>query len=104
MSPVSDRSHRVEFELLGQKYAIRSEAAPEYVRELVQYIEATLREVGGPAVPDPLKRLGLAALHITDELFRARAEQARAAGDVNARVDTLLKLLDEVTPPAGDSP
>jgi hypothetical protein len=26
-----------------------------------------------------------------------------AAGDVDARVDTLLKLLHEVTPPAGDS-
>ncbi|MBI3630679.1 MAG: cell division protein ZapA [Candidatus Rokubacteria bacterium] len=94
-------AHRVECELLGQKFTIRSEAAPEYVRELVDYIEGKLKEVGGA---DPIKRLGLAALVITDELFRVRAEQARAAGDVNARVDTLLKLLAEVMPPPAKSP
>jgi len=100
---VTDTTHRVEFELLGAKYTIRTEATPDYVRQLVAYIERKLREVGGPAIPDPARRLGLVALHITDELFRARAEQARAAGDLDARVDTLLKLLHEVTPPAGDS-
>ena len=101
---MSETSHRVEFELLGQKYTIRSEASPEYVRELVAYIEDKLKEVGGPAIPDPLKRLGLATLFIADELFRARGEQTRAAGDVNARVDTMLKLLDRAAPPAADSP
>ncbi len=100
----TDAAHRVEFELLGQKFTIRSEASPEYVRELVAYIEARLRDAGGPAVTDPLKRLGLAALFITDELFRARAEQARATGAVSARVETLLRLLDEVTPPLANSP
>ncbi len=101
---MTDTTSRVEFELLGEKYAIRTEAAPEYVRQLVGYIERKLREVGGPAIPDPTRRLALAALHITDELFRARAEQARATGDVNARVDTLLKLLHEVAPPTAESP
>ena len=97
-------AHRVEFELLGQTFAIRSEVAPAYVRELVAYVEAKLKEVGGPTIPDPIKRLGLATLVITDELFRLRADQARAAGDVDARVGTLLKLLDQVTPPDSDSP
>jgi len=97
-------AHRVEFELLGQKFTIRSEAAPEYVRELIDYIEGKVQEVGGAGIADPIKRLGLAALVITDELFRVRAEQAHAAGDVNARVDTLLKLLAEVTPPPAKSP
>ena len=101
---MTDTTHRVEFELLGQKYTIRSEASPEYVRQLVSYIEDKLKEVGGPAIPDPLKRLGLATLVIAEELFRVRAEQARAAGDVNARVDSLLKLLDRAAPPAADSP
>ena len=100
---MADPAHRIEFVLLGQKFSIRSAAAPEYVRELVEYIEGKLAEVGGTA-PDPIKRLGLAALVITDELFNLRAEQARAAGDVHARVDTLLKLLDEVTPPPRKSP
>ncbi|MGH9367051.1 MAG: cell division protein ZapA [Thermoanaerobaculia bacterium] len=100
---MTEPPHRVEFELLGLKYALRSETSPEYVRELVAYIEGKLREVGGPTIPDPLKRLGLATLYIVDELFRARAELARAAGDVNARVDSLLELLDRAAPPVADS-
>jgi cell division protein ZapA (FtsZ GTPase activity inhibitor) len=101
---VADTPNRVEFELLGEKYTVRTEATPEYVRQLVGYIERKLREAGGPAIPDPTRRLALAVLHITDELFRARADQVRAAGDVNARVDTLLKLLHAVAPPTKDSP
>jgi cell division protein ZapA (FtsZ GTPase activity inhibitor) len=95
---------RVEFELLGQTYTIRSEASPEYVRELVRYIERKLGSVGGDAGSDRVKRLALVTLYITDELFRARDEQARAAGDVDARVGTLLELLNRVAPPAADSP
>jgi cell division protein ZapA (FtsZ GTPase activity inhibitor) len=101
---VTAEPHRVEFELLGQKYTIRSEAEPAYVHQLVAYVEEKLRDVGGTTVPDPLRRLGLATLYITDELFRLRADQARAAGDVTTRVDTLLRLLAEAAPSAPDSP
>jgi cell division protein ZapA (FtsZ GTPase activity inhibitor) len=100
---VTAKPDRVEFELLGQKYTIRSEAAPDYVRELVGYIEKKLAAVGGEGVQDPMKRLTLATLYITDELFRARDEQTRAAGDVAARVGTLLEMLNRVAPPAEDS-
>ena len=30
---------RVDVEILGQRYAIRSEAPPDYVRQLVAYLE-----------------------------------------------------------------
>jgi hypothetical protein len=87
--------HRVEFELLGQPYTIRTELAPDYVRRLVAFIDAKVKEV---ALPDPTKALALAALHITEELFHLRDEQRRLDGDVTSRIDLLLKLLDEVKP------
>ena len=46
---------------------------------------------------DPLKALSLAALDITDELFKARDEKARGAGDVGARLGALVALLDKAT-------
>ena len=64
---------RVEFEILGQKYTVRSEASPEYVRKLVDYLDATLRDLDpGGGGQEPTKLSILAALHVTDELFRAR--------------------------------
>jgi len=96
---MSDK-HRVEVEILGKKYTIRSEAAPEYVRDLAAHVEQRAREIQGPGlVSDPVKLLALAALHITDELFRLRDERATADKDTSARLGALSQLLDSVAPP-----
>jgi len=94
--------HRVEVELLGKKYTIRSEAAPEYVRDLAAYVEQRAREIQGPGLStsDPVKLLALAALHITDELFRLRNERATADEDASVRLGALSQLLDSVAPPS----
>jgi cell division protein ZapA len=91
---------RVDVEILGQRYAIRSEAPPDYVRQLVAYVEERVRQIQGQApLGDPLRFLALAALDITDELFRLRDERTRAEGDAADRVGRLLRLLDSVVPP-----
>ena len=93
---MADKS-RVEVEILGQKYAIRSEAPPEYVRELAAHVEQRVREIQGPSPgQDPVKLLALAALYITDEMFRLRDEQALAQKDASARLAALSQLLDSV--------
>jgi cell division protein ZapA len=95
---------RVEVEILGQKYTIRSEAPPEYVRELAAYVEQRVREVQGPSpAQEPVKLLALAALYIADELFRRRDDQALADKDTSARLGALSRLLDSVAPPPAGS-
>lgn len=94
-------SRRVDVEILGQRYAIRSQAPPDYVRQLVTYLETRVREIRGEAAgQDPVKFLVLAALDITDELFRLREDRTRSEGDATARVGALLRLLESVAPPA----
>jgi len=94
-------ARRVDVEILGQRYAIRSGAPPDYVRQLVAYLEARVKEIRGEAAgQDPAKFLVLAALDITDELFRLREDRARSEGDASARVGALLKLLESVVQPA----
>ena len=93
--------HRVEVEILGQKYTIRSEAAPDYVRELAAFVEQRVRQIRGDgAAQDPVKLLALAALDIADELFRQRDERALADTDASTRLGALSQLLDAITPPA----
>ena len=91
---------RVDVEILGQRYAIRSDAPPDYVRQLVDYLESRVKEIRGEAAgQDPGKFLVLAALDITDELFRLRDDRTRSDGDASARVGPLLRLLESVVPP-----
>ncbi|MEX2221389.1 MAG: cell division protein ZapA [Candidatus Rokuibacteriota bacterium] len=93
---------RVDIEILGQKYPIRSEAPPEYVRKLASFVDSRARDIRGDAAAgDPTRVLALAALDITDELFRLREErqdQDVDHKDVTARLGALRQLLDAVVP------
>ena len=79
-------ARRIELNLLGQTLTIRSEASPDYLRTLAKYLEQRVTA------------LALAALDITDELFRARDDKTRDEGDVGARIGALITLLEKVTP------
>ncbi len=92
-------TNRVEVEILGQKYTIRSEATPQYVRELAAHVEKRAKDLrSGGAGNDPVKLLALAALYITDELFRTRDEQEEVDKETGARLSALRQLLDSVAP------
>ena len=92
---------RVDVEILGQRYAIRSDAPPDYVKQLVSYVEKRVKEIRGDTPgQDSTKLLVLTALDITDELFRLREEQGKGDVDVNGRLGQLIKLLDSVVPPS----
>jgi cell division protein ZapA len=89
--------NRIEVEILGQKYTIRSEASPEYVRELAAHVEQRATEIrGGSTGQDPTRLLALASLYIADELFRLRDARAEAERDASSRLGALRDLLDAV--------
>ena len=89
---------RIELNLLGQTLTIRSEAPPEYLRTLAKYLEERVTALKRSGVKDPMTALALAALDITDELFRARDDKTREEGDVGARLGALVTLLEKVAP------
>ncbi len=95
------KTNRVEFELLGQTYVIRSDATPEYVRQLVAHVEKTIKQIqagGGPQ--DPQKLAVLAAFYIADELFQSRDGSRRSEGAAAERLGALLDLLEKSSPPS----
>ena len=73
---------------------MRTEADPEYVRTLARYLEERVAALGKSGIGEPLAALTLAALDITDELFRAREDRERQDGDVNARLGALVQMLE----------
>jgi cell division protein ZapA (FtsZ GTPase activity inhibitor) len=90
---------RVELSLLGQKLSVRSAASADYLQSLARFVEDRAAAIQQGGVRDPMSALALAAIEIADELHRLRDEQARDAGDVRARLDALVDLIQSVTPP-----
>jgi cell division protein ZapA len=89
---------RVELTLLGQTLTVRTEASPEYVRRLAAYLEERVNTLRTAGIKDPMAALTLAALDITDELFRTREDTAKQEGDVGKRLGALVDILDRLTP------
>ncbi len=89
---------RVEFQLLGQTLAIRTAESPDYIRALAKYIDERVTALKRSGVKDPMTPLALAALDITDELFKTRDDSSRDESDVGKRLSALIAMLEKATP------
>ena len=86
----------VKVTILGDEYAIRSDASPAHTRSVAEYVDRVIRHVMNTGtVVETHKVAILAALQITDELFRARAE----AGDLTAAIQDLSADVRRWLPP-----
>ena len=62
----------VTVEIAGERHVLRSDASIEYTQSVAAHLDSTIRALG--ANLDPHRAAILAALTITDELFRTRTE------------------------------
>jgi len=73
---MSEKRSSVKVTIVGQELTIRSDASPEHTREVAAYVDKTIRAImNSGAVVESNRAAILAALQITDELFRARSVQ-----------------------------
>jgi cell division protein ZapA (FtsZ GTPase activity inhibitor) len=87
----------VHVDILGQRYAVRSELDPQYISELAGYLDEKMRAAAREvASADPLRISVIAALNICDELQRLRTDALGAEGRVRARALEIERLVDAV--------
>ena len=91
-------ARRVELTFLGTTLTVRTEASPEYLQSLVRHLESAVTQLRRSGVRDDTTALMLAALDVTDELFREREDKQRAEGDVGTRLGALVTLLEQADP------
>ncbi|AHG90979.1 protein of unknown function DUF710 [Gemmatirosa kalamazoonensis] len=73
-----ERRNSVRVSILGDDYMIRTEASAAHTREVAAHVDGIIRRVlATGSVVETHKAAILAALQITDELFRARADAER---------------------------
>ena len=69
---------QVTVNILGTSFAVRADEDPEYVTSLVRYISQKVDEIEKSSpVKDPLRQSILAAILITDELFKERKQSKK---------------------------
>ena len=94
---MSEKRSSVKVSIVGQELTIRSDATPEHTREVAAYVDKTIRGImNSGAVVESSRASILAALQITDELFRARAAQNELSESMEALSSEVRRWL----PPA----
>ena len=89
--------HSVRVQIFGEEYPLRTDADPQHTKDVAAYVDQAIRAVvEAGAVVEPHKAAILAALQITDELFRARATQQA----LNESMDALSSEVRRWLPPA----
>ncbi len=98
---MSDKRTSVKVTIVGQDLTIRSDATPEHTREVAAYVDKTIRSImASGAVIESSRAAVLAALQITDELFRARQAQHAVEESMRGLSDEIRRWL----PPAKRTP
>ena len=80
----------VRVTIFGEDYTIRSPMGPEYTRKCAEFVDEAINEahIRGH-IAEPHKAAILAAMQITDQLFRAQSELASLESTTEERLAAL---------------
>ena len=68
-----DQRTVVKVRIMGEEYTLRTEASPEHTRAVAEHVDRTIRAIlSGSSTMETHKAAILAALQITDDLYRER--------------------------------
>jgi len=80
---MSDDYNILKVNIYGTEYPIKGSADIDYIKKVAQYVDSKMREVNkNISIDSSLKVSILAALNITDELFRVREVKSDAVSDI----------------------
>ena len=85
----------VQIDIHGQRYAVRSDLDPQYIQQIAAFLDEKMQTAACElASADPLRIAVIAALNITDELHRARADRAGVEDHLHRRATDIERIVD----------
>ena len=94
---MDDSENYVKVTIYGQEYNLKAPADATYIKNIAEYVDTRMREVqeelSAPQVP--AKVAILAAMNITDALFKANQQNDKIKNDVESKVSSLIEIVDE---------
>ena len=90
------KKHSVKVTIAGEEYTIRTDAPAEHTHAVAAHVDETIRQIlHGGALIESNRAAILAALQITDQLFRERASRQ----DTTDRLSALASEVRRWLPP-----
>ena len=89
------KQETVRVTIFGEDYTIRSPMGPEYTRKCAEFVDEAINEahIRGH-ITEPHKAAILAAMQITDQLFRAQSELASLESSTEERLVALREKVE----------
>lgn len=85
----------MKVEVAGQRFSLRTDAKPKYVKELAAFVTGKMEEAKKSGKIATTQTLALlAAMSIADELYQLRESQEELKREVRKRSETILQFLD----------
>jgi len=93
---MEEEKKKVTVDIFGNKYTIRGDADPDYIKELAQFVDRKMQEVvqHTPTISS-YKVAILAAINIADELYRIKADSEAAKRFIEERTTSLITRIEE---------
>ena len=93
---MENKKQSVMVSIFGEDYPIKGGADNQYTKKIAGYVDRKMKEVA-ERLPNPVynKVAVLAAMNITDELFKEKIDRENKLSQVEERAQTLLKWLDD---------
>jgi cell division protein ZapA len=93
----------IEVEVFGHRFSLQGEGDEAYFHELAEYVDTQMRTLAKQTkTSTPTKLAILAAINVTDELFRQRRHRESGETEMERRAQLLVERIDEhlETPPS----
>jgi len=96
------KNNLLNIDILGSSFTIRSSEDPEYLEQVVRFLETKIRETQDKVpVTDPLKVAILSGFFLVDELLKEKMKKglpysitAKEADEIGEIADNLIQLID----------
>jgi len=93
----------IEVEVFGHRFSLQGEGDEAYFHELAEYVDTQMRTLAKQTkTSTPTKLAILAAINVTDELFRQQRHRDSGETEMERRAQLLVERIDEhlETPPS----
>ena len=92
---MEERKQSVKVNIFGEDYPIKGDTDAFYIQEVAKYVDQKMKEVSEKLSNKlPLRVAVLAAMNITDELFKEREDKEKKLLNVEERSQSLLEQLN----------